>query len=365
MRVIFSESGRLAEASFSLACRQWPEDDIAVVAFAFPYFASAFTWPRTIHYQDLPLVMDPRYRPYDPDPLAGQQCFRVWLRQGDVFAEKRVVSMPVLRDLCAKATSAMLADRIFYQPVMTFELFVEHFMPHLVGGEHSLVALLTGSERTLESEWEWGLAKKKSSSDQDYRSLLNEARIKRYFDYNWHLNGNVVLGDLYRKITGERTPIHISKSMLLVLYILRKVGSVDQAGFSHIAVNWRGWSRSGEVCEIGTTPSRHDILSNLVKVGLVTETAKTSTLEHISLDDGRRTSAYTRMYYALSGAGEAFCQALHKDCYDPFQPHRLKKWRGMAFSQAKPQIDRYLKTYFGKQVRFQAKLFIGRVDIEI
>jgi hypothetical protein len=45
---------------------------------------------------------------------------------------------------------------------------------------------------------------------------------------------------------------------------------------------------------------------------------------------------------------------LHPDCEDPDLPFRLHAWCE-AGAAAKPAIDRYIKTFFGKQKRFMAQ----------
>jgi hypothetical protein len=357
MRVIFNESRRRAEAIFPLACDQWPSEDIAMVVMSFPHFASAFDFPRTLRYQDLPQVRDPAYklRPVTQEP--DSHPIRVMTRINGVMSLSAPYGPEDLLQLCHKASAAVFADRLFYQPVQTFELLVSNFMPHLAGATHKVLDPTQWDKGPLSEQWAQEHPLGRTSRDSEYQGFLNEAQVKRYFDYNFHLNGNVVFGDLYRRLSGSAAPIHMSKNMVLVLYLLRKLGTVERWGFEHIMCNWRGWKREGEVCEIGTIPSRQMLVQNLVQLGLVKTESLASSLETVSLDEsGARATASTREYQSLTDLGLHFCESLHRDCYDPFLPRRILEWQEQGFEVSRPLIDRYIKTYFGKQIRFQSKL---------
>lgn len=353
MRVFTTEGRRPAETFFKFACSQWPDGDIAVIDVCFPYFAKNYLYPRTLRYQDLPLVRPAQYRLADPDPSEGDKPIELLLRSGGVVSESCVPTISDLTDLCSKATSATFADRPFYQPVMTFQLFVENFMPHLATSECAVIVNRWLPAKGLADALAEGL----TTSSQVFKDALGSAQAKRYFDYNFHLNGNIVFGDLYRKLSGSMAPIHMSKNMVLVLYMLRKLGSVERWGFERIMREWRGWKNDGEVFEIGTIPSRQSLVPNLVELGLAKTEKLPSSVKTVCSGPDGVTVEYTRDYHTLTDLGLRFLESLHPDCYDPFMPRRLAGWQGAGFEASKPQIDRYIKTYFGKQIRFQSKLF--------
>jgi hypothetical protein len=357
MRVIFNESHRLAAALFPIACAQWPSEDIAMVEMSFPYFANKFDFPRTLRYQDLPQVLETAYklRPVTQEPLSDS--FLVSTRINGVVSRSAPYGLEDFILLCQKATIAVFANRLFYQPAQTFELFVSNFMPHLAGNTHQIIDPMQFEKGPLAKQWATEYALGRTSMDSDYQGFMNQARVKRYFDYNFHLNGNVVFGDLYRRLSGSVAPIHMSKNMVLVLYLLRKLGTVERWGFEHIMCNWRGWKREGQACEIGTIPSRQMLVPNLVQMGLVKTENLASSMETVRFDEsGDKVSVKTRQYHSLTNLGLRFCESLHRDCYDPFMPHRIQGWQEQGFDVSKPLIDRYIKTYFGKQIRFQSKL---------
>jgi hypothetical protein len=357
MRVFTTEGRRSAENLFRFACSQWPEGNIAVVDICFPYFAKNYQYPRTLRYQDLPIVRAPQYKLSEPNPEQESKPIELLLRFDGVVSERYVPTISDLSDLCSNATSVTFADRLFYQPAMTFQLFVEHFMPHLADTDN-LVLDTWHSGCTAEESLTKSLDEGMTTSDLAFSAAIGAGRAKRYFDYNYHLNGNIVFGDLYRKLSGSAAPIHMSKNMVLVLYMIRKLGSVERWGFEHIMSTWRGWKREGDGFEIGTVPSRQMLVPNLVMLGLVATEKLASKQETVTLDnEGRVIKERAREYHSLTSLGERFLECLHPDCYDPFQPRRIDTWQKLGFSEAMPQIDRYIKTYFGKQIRFQSKLF--------
>ena len=356
MRVFTTQGRRSAANLFEFACAQWPDGDIAVVDICFPYFAENYLYPRTLRYTELPTVRDPQYKMSEPQPEKESKPIELLHRSGGVVSERYVPTISDLSDLCSNATSATFADLIFYQPVMTFQLFVEHFMPHLAHTENLVLDARHPGESPQESLAN-SLAAGMTTRHPQFLSALTEARAKRYFDYNFHLNGNVVFGDLYRHLSGLNAPIHMSKNMVLVLYMIRKLGSVERWGFERIMCDWRGWKKDGESSEIGTIPSRQTLVPNLVALGLVKTAELPSSLETVCSSASGVTVKSTRDYHSLTELGLRFLESLHPDCYDPFMPRRLEGWQAAGIEASKTQIDRYIKTYFGKQIRFQSKLF--------
>lgn len=53
----------------------------------------------------------------------------------------------------------------------------------------------------------------------------------------------------------------------------------------------------------------------------------------------------------LSDRGRRLASLMHKDCHDPHLSKRLATW-GETWPASKPAIDRYVRTFFGKQKRF-------------
>ncbi|MCY1418116.1 hypothetical protein D9M71_336650 [compost metagenome] len=60
-------------------------------------------------------------------------------------------------------------------------------------------------------------------------------------------------------------------------------------------------------------------------------------------------------HISLSPRGTAFLELLHPDCADPDLPARLEAWQ-RDWPSAKEKMHRYLRTFFGKQVRYMRAL---------
>lgn len=53
----------------------------------------------------------------------------------------------------------------------------------------------------------------------------------------------------------------------------------------------------------------------------------------------------------ISARGQALLESLHPDCEDPDLPYRLDTWVRDGEASL-PAMDRYIRTFFGKQLRF-------------
>ncbi|MBI6882681.1 hypothetical protein [Pseudomonas putida] len=363
MRVIFSERSRIAAHFLPLLEQRWPGEEIVMVSMWFPYFASGFDFPRTLRYQDLPLVETPRYKCRAFGSGLNAPVPKVWVKGDDgVFSLDMEFDLEGLIELLARATSVTYCDIMDYQPITTFHLFLQVFMPLKCDEVHEVVnigddAPWNGKYLTHEQMMERESSIARTTEDPVYKTLLSEGMAKKYFDYNFHLNGNVVLGDLYRKVSrvihperftqdmilgelyrkgrGVSVPVRFTKNMILMLYVIRD-NQCSERNLLQLMCDWMGAAVHSERSSIGNVVSRPQILKNLADLGL------------IRCDPGA---------VVLTELGLAFIASLHKDCYDPHLPRRLMEWRLSGFDASKSKIDRYIKTFFGKQIRFQSKLF--------
>lgn len=60
-------------------------------------------------------------------------------------------------------------------------------------------------------------------------------------------------------------------------------------------------------------------------------------------------------YYSITAKGQEFLSLLHRECNDQDLPYRLHQWC-QNWNDSKPTIDRYLRTFFGRQKRFFRKM---------
>lgn len=337
MRVIFSERGRITAPLLPLMEAYWPGEEIILVSLWFPYFSGGYDFPRTLRYQDLPLVATPQYKYRTFGPETGAQPPTVWMKGNTGELERReIVVFNDFVSLLSRASSVVYCDIMDYQPITTFELFLEHFMPHLRKSGHKVISIdqRRPAKQTDAQKWQMEAHLDKTTKDSEYQALAQDGLVKKYFDYNFHLNANVIFGDLYRKLSGTESPVFFTKYMIMIMFVIRELPA-SRMKLETVMYKWKGGDDSDR-CSIGTIISRQTILTHLIDLGLIKE---------------------YRRQIVLTDLGNDFLSKLHKDCYDPHLPRRLMDWRDSNLERVKPIIDRYLKTYFGKQIRFQSELF--------
>lgn len=160
--------------------------------------------------------------------------------------------------------------------------------------------------------------------------------VKRYFDWNWNTNSLVAIGEVLREagIKTDAMDASVTKYSLLMLHALRDHLPTMDAQLLKSMDQWKGSGKYPPI-NIGSIASRSQILWNLVVAGLLaTET------------EG------TRRYYSVSKTGYEVLDLLHRDTFDPDLPSRLHQWCEDGLETAKPKIDRYIRTLFGKQMAF-------------
>jgi hypothetical protein len=168
---------------------------------------------------------------------------------------------------------------------------------------------------------------------------LEYGRVKRYFDWNWNVNGLAILGETLRRAGVPADTAPLSKYSLQVLYALRNAEPSTEGEVVHLMYRWPGTGRYKRTASawfpgVGSLASRGQILDNLLLAGLL-----------------ERVAGPKQELLQLTALAHTLLAQMHPDCEDPDLPFRLHAWceQGAA---AKPAIDRYLNTFFGKQKRF-------------
>lgn len=170
----------------------------------------------------------------------------------------------------------------------------------------------------------------KSTSDDWFKENLSYGLAKRYFDFNFNTNAIIIFGDILRQHEVDTTNYFMSKFSLQVLFDL--VESPMKMGLYIVKMDseWQGTGRY-EKGSIGSVSSYAEILLGLINKGLVNKGED--------------------QILKVSSLGMAFLSSLHPDCKDLDLPFRLVEWCD-SWPNSKPKIDRYIKTFFGKQKRF-------------
>jgi hypothetical protein len=169
---------------------------------------------------------------------------------------------------------------------------------------------------------------------------LAYARAKDYFDYNYNLNAQVILGAAVRATCPFGTMVP-SKYGLQALYFLRgRQRCQDETTEMDLLLAMENGFGTGKYpkTRMGSPITFPQILLQLVASGLVQSLKGPSSRPAIQITD----------------LGEHLLSALHPDCEDPDLAARLQGWceEGLA---SRPKMDRYLRTFFGKQKRFASK----------
>lgn len=168
----------------------------------------------------------------------------------------------------------------------------------------------------------------------DWRAVYDSGYVKAYLDYNWNLNAMVVFGDLLSKLGMGHLDNPVSKYSLQLLLSLQNESPSTEGKLVHLMSHWIGTGAYSKM-NLGSAASRATIIENLLNAGFLIRSKESPAL------------------YSVSGLGMQFINALHKDCQDPDLPARVKLWMNQGLSSI-PKIDKYLKTFFGKQLKFQS-----------
>lgn len=276
------------------------------------------TGPARMHFvrgkkrSDYPLIAEPQFV-LDNNPCYDAQPLVVYTKMAWQTQEK---ALPV--NQLAHVERVVYAVDPDHSGIWAFRSALAlWFGEEVANAEHEAWLFHGLDEQSIEE----ALQRKRTTRDLD--SLYDYARTKRYFEYQWTNNAHAVLPH-----NGLGVP---SKFGLQLLYFLRRHPGMSEDALLGCMQGWQGTGRypSGGM---GSPASRAALLAQLQQLGFV------------DLDP--------KMGIALSPTGHRFLLGLHPDSEDLDLPQRLVSWceKGLAASQS--GIDRYIRTVFGKQMRF-------------
>lgn len=170
---------------------------------------------------------------------------------------------------------------------------------------------------------------------------LSAGRIKRHFDWNWNTNSLMVFSQLMRQLGAPHDAPPLSKYALQLLYAMRERPSMRASKIIELMHKWPGTGRytnepGAQNVHLGGAGSMFQIIENLGRAGLL---------------DGRQENDDAPSFWQISARGQALLESLHPDCEDPDLPYRLDTWVRDGEASL-PAVDRYIRTFFGKQLRF-------------
>lgn len=171
--------------------------------------------------------------------------------------------------------------------------------------------------------------------NEGFRTMACSYEAKRFFTYNWAVNA-LMLFDHPAKESGNPENKFVSKYALLTLYHMREVEQ-EEIG------NLMRWMRDNpgtgkyhdQYAHIGSPTSYDAIITSLVQQG------------YLSTEDGRK--------HEITENGRKFLSMLHPDCHDPDIAYRISQW-GEDWPNSRPKMEKYIRTYFGKQKRYLSRI---------
>lgn len=336
MRLIIVEKPSIARALAKAAKATWPDDELIILS-AVTITMVSFILPRGLAYSSYPMTSEPQCKP-DPERWHEPHFEFCWANTvtDTGLAPTIRLTVEATSDLINRADHIVCAPDWDYSGVWGIEQVFKLFRPALIDQELPVITKIWPMDEDAIAQ---RLANLETTKLPEYQTLKNAGRIKFYFDYNYALNCLPVLGNLYRDVFNTDQPVFISKYALQTLFYVNEQGEKSR---NRIECNMAGhhWIGTGKyktdsyryLDGIGSPASRWDITRQLVSLGLC---------------------SHTDSILGVTDKGREFIARLHADARDFDLPFRLDHWMSMQFEEAKVKIDTYLKTFFGKQKRFQ------------
>ena len=323
--LIMTEKPAVSRLIAPFARNVWPSANINFMHVV-PFTNLRFSYPRGLKLHEFPFLSEPRIRPV---PWEEWRCPPLSLASdGDL------VQVAMSRDLFTGADAIVCACDPDPTGVVAFNVLMEH-----VFGDARAMECPTMTLRALDDD-SIGRA---LSMMSDFRSVtatsLEYGRIKRYFDWNWNVNSMAVLGETQRRAGVPADAPPLSKYALQLLYGMRYQAPMTDGNVARVMHYWQGTGRYKVApgqwrLSLGSASSMLPIMDNLLAADL---------LDRIQVQG--------RHHLVVSERGHTLLRLLHPGCEDADLPFRLHAW-GEQGAEAKPLVDRYIRTVFGRQLRF-------------
>lgn len=282
-----------------------------------------FRYPRGLTYAELPFTGEPEWRPR----AHGNAAPLALLPASPGVHEAAVAANDLIR-----FGEVVYAAEVDHSGAVAFDVL----MTEVLGAAAARLPRHRLSILALDStSMDAALAAPGSTDDTHFQELLSIGRARRYFDFCYLVNAQPMLGDALRRVAGAHKDYWVSKFGLQLLYRLSHLPDITPSGILQLMENWAGHGPQPAITSLGSAASRHAIVDQLTQTGLLIESADSSRLQ-------------------VSTLGTQFLAQLHPDCEDADLPMRLTRWASQ-WPNSRPNIDRYLRTFFGKQKRFSRR----------
>lgn len=349
--VIFAEKPYLGQTFVRLLLQMEPTVDRATLTMAYAndivHLNNAFTFPRGLPYSAFPMTRDQMFKPLSFEwrkPVVGLPSgdlpeVRVdgyrydpkWHRNGSDKDVADAVSQAhrIYVVLDPNDSADYVAKRIetWVDGIGTkAEIFRLRFM-----------SLVENDMRKVMAATEKG-----SGRGLDPTSSV----IRKYFDYNYLLNANLILQATFQAALGRPMERVLAKNALQVLFVMSDGREIGDGPLIELMSKWQGTGRytkaerGYDYMGMGRCSSRAEIIHHLVREGLL----------------ARRSCPRRKVQRLhITADGLKLLDFLHPDCQDADQVCRIAIWMQLPLEEAKSKIDRYIRTFFGKQMRFLSK----------
>ena len=294
---------------------KWPGKAYAITTLYIGLYE--FRYPRGLNMADFPFVGEPAWkkRPLESSPVFEVEAGEV--RQCDLEPT----------DILRGASSIVFAADPSPAGAVAFHVLLSECLgADMACASWPALRLYANDDHGINK----ALEAANTTRDEWFESLCNAGIARRFFDFNYNINAMALFGNALRQVGGVSQDYLVSKYSLQLLFALRDhplVGE-DEDVLIRMMQEWQGTGRYTHR-GLGSPVSRPAILEGLRSAGLM---------------QGVR----------LSAAGHAFLGLLHPDCRDPDLPARMAHWMH-GWPSSRPAVERYLRTFFGKQKRFASR----------
>jgi len=317
--------------------------DAFACAFVSPYvhLNACFRYPRGLSFADYPFTGEAVYEPFSLMPTWTQFSkpslgfLPTEFDDGTGITHYRFLQPPPMDDLQPEVVRRLKAADVIYAamgPGQSSTLALERCVSGL--GLHvqrlEIPRIYDLSRVALRKAF----ASPSGTTDGWYGRHISEATVRRRFDFGYQVNALAVHGRAMR-LAGAASDAQVpSKYGLQILYDMRRGPPLKEGQLMDRMMGWEGSGRYEYTGNgMGRVVSRMTIPGSLVRSGLVDD-----------LGGGILT---------VSPLGHRFLGTLHPDSEDRDLPFRLEIWK--AAPDGVSRVDRYLRTFFGRQIRYQAR----------
>lgn len=321
--IIISEKPSITQKIAAHIACAWPDSE-RIVLHTMSLGATRFKYPRGLHWQDYPNVSEPRY---ELNPGHTWAPVRI-SEAGEVLPAQDLDPLAALRNAAA-IVSACDPDHTGAMAVSTTLHAVRGRLPQ----DFPALAMGNLDKSAIDAAFT-----NMAPFPAVFAKQLQYGETKRYFDWNWNVNALAILG---RTLMQSGVPAEyrfISKFALqLLFYVAANPAKTEGRLYADMS-KWIGSGKQLPSRCFGSVTSRAAIVGQLAHLGFIEKDPRGA--------------------ISVSTAGSRFLASLHKDCQDPDLPSRLDSWCHAGLDISKKAIDRYIKTFFGKQMRHLARYAI-------